>query len=425
MGKPAAATMRPPPPQQYRDDVDADAVSMHTTRDDYDYDDAPQLPSYTDSEAAASTTADGRLPTSLPRQDEYAVLQPPAPLSRHGRATPGPVNICETTIRMDARLNDPEALYGYIWAYLSVLPPRPAVRLQGWHHQTVRRNNKKETERVIDFDLVFYLCAHLPTATPAALGMGDTGGWQPRIAANGDSVHRGSWRKTRASGHTQDIEVGGDAARRTLAQWCEDYCADKAALKIFRVTRDVPGLDREYLRNQLDVLARSTQYRGHVEVTFPIAEKHVDIYSAHVVNRWRIGWVRWLFYLSFLWIFTWPILFFLTKRWDVYTVDWCYSWSAPQRSGPDGGTVVKKKYHGMTEQMWFAKHAQLIKGLVVEGWQGDATNLPLNTRRGEEGRSSGTGNADVDAAVSLIRGGLGAWNAVSGRDTDGWGADST
>ena len=43
---------------------------MHTTYDDYDYDDAPNLPLYSNSEAAATDY----LPTNLLLQDEYATL---------------------------------------------------------------------------------------------------------------------------------------------------------------------------------------------------------------------------------------------------------------------------------------------------------------------------------------------------------------
>ncbi|KAK5120698.1 hypothetical protein LTR85_006056 [Meristemomyces frigidus] len=434
MGKPTAALgpAPPPPPQQYRDDADTDAVSMHTTRSDYEYDDAPDLPSYSDSEAAASAADTPLIPTEDPPRDEYAVVQPPASISwgaKGGNGRNKAVNVKETTIRMDVRLNDPDSLHEYISNYLRLVPPKPAVRMRGWHYETVHRKEKKETERVVDFDILLYLSAYLPTARPTDGLAVDERGWRPAVVSNSDQVHRGSWRRTRAKGYKQDVEIS-DEPQADLLQWCRDYYESKAKLKIFRVTRDVPGIDQEYLREQIEPLIRSTHYRGHVDLSFPIDEKHVDIYSPHIVNKWRITWVRYIFYLTFLWLITWPILFFMTKKWDVYKVDWCFSWWTTE-SRADGATRNAKRYASITEQAWLAKHRNLIKGLVLEKYQGDATDLPLDVESGSRGEGMGrmpqTGNANVDSAVNFIQGGVNAWNAISSgaeRGSGGWGADS-
>jgi len=422
MGKPTPTKDIAAPAQQYRDD--ADDVSMHTTRDDYEYDDVPELPSYADSEAAASSDHLTIPSNEQPPQDEYASLQQPVNGWRQNKA----ITTNETTIRMDERLDGPEQLYNYLTTYLRLVPPKPAVRLTGYHTQTTyRNNNKKETERITDFDILLRLSAWLPAATPGVDEelVVEEGGWRPRIAANSDRVHRGGWRKMRAKGYKQDIEVGNDP-RPELMHWCKEYCDSKAKLKIFRVTRDVPGIDQELLRNQLERLVRSTSYRGHIDISFPISEKHVDIYNPHIINRWRISWVRYLFYFTFLWLITWPILFFMTKRWAVYTVNWCFSWQAS-----DGRGGVVKRYASTTEQAWLDRHANMIRSLVFEKYSGDATDFPLDVqssnRRGGGGRMPETGNRNVDAAVNAIQGGVSVWNAISrgaGRDVDDWGGDS-
>ena len=150
MGKPT----QPP----YKDDPDA--VSMHTTPDDYEYAEpsgsADDLPSYNDSEAVASssTTTLNVIPTNTPATppEPYSVIQYPAgPQGTYTKSTnPGAV-----TIRMDERLNDPAELESYITDYMRAMPPRPVVRIYGWHHETVRRKDKKEQERVTDFDITF------------------------------------------------------------------------------------------------------------------------------------------------------------------------------------------------------------------------------------------------------------------------------
>ncbi|KAK4539653.1 hypothetical protein LTR36_010479 [Oleoguttula mirabilis] len=424
MGGPTTSIAKAPPAQQYRDDADTDALSLHTTRDDYEYDDAPDLPSYSDSEAAASGADTSILPSDDPPRDEYAVMQLPVSNGWRVNNQNKVVNVKETTLRMDERLNDAAELYLYITTYLRLVPPKPAVRMRGWHYQTVHRKEKKETERVVDFDIMLYLTAYLPTARPADELVVEEGGWRPRIAANSDCVHRGGWRKTRAEGYKQDIEVGSEP-RPDLVHWCKDYCDSKATLKIFRVTRDVSGVDHDYLRAQIEPLIRSTNYRGHIDISFPIEEKHVDIYNPHIINKWRISWVRYIFYVTFLWLITWPILFFSTAWWSVYTVNFCFSW---QQSNGRGGR--KKQYNSITEQAWLSKHANLIKALVLDRYQGDATDLPLgvqSSRRDRDGRTRQTGNANIDSAVNFIQSGVTAWDALSrstGRDMDGWGADS-
>ncbi|TKA74451.1 hypothetical protein B0A55_05072 [Friedmanniomyces simplex] len=401
----------PPPPPQYRDDPD-DAVSMHTTRSDYEYDDAQQLPSYSDSEAAAASSSSNTNDDeqSAPLIDDYAVIPSGSTIDLRAQSRSKVVTGGETTIRMDERLEDPEALHNYTNA-LSLLPPKIQVRIRGWHDETVNRNSKKETSTVVDFDMHFNLSQYLPRF-PAEQG------WQPYLVADGDLAHRGSWRKTRAENYTSDIEAGGerylglaDGPHLELRRWITEYCESKAKLRVFRLTREVSGLDTEYLTNSVERLIRSTDYRGHTGISFPIADKNVDIYSPHEINRWRTSWIRYLFYFTFLWLITWPILFFLTKRWEVYRVRWCFSYMISQRNGQSC-----KRYSRISEEDWCAEHASLIRGLALDRFQGDATDLPLESGDTEERRRRGTvqtGNANLDAAASLIRDGLDAWNSVS------------
>ncbi|KAK5685547.1 hypothetical protein LTS10_003628 [Elasticomyces elasticus] len=424
MGKPTA---KAPPPAEYRDDPD-DAVSMHTTPDDYQYDDIPDPPSYSDSEAVAtSSNGPSNVGQDAPPLDEYAVIPVGTSSSFRGQSRGKVVTGSETTIRMDERLEDPTELYNYITNALALLPPKIQVRMRGWHNETIERSNNKkgtskETNTVIDFDMGFSLVRYLPSSSAEA-------GWQPYNVADNDRAYRGSWRKTRVQG--QDIEtasaslLGEDVTdahptSQALMRWVTDYCQSKAKLRIFRVTREVDGLDTTAITAAIDRLIRSTNYRGHISISFPIADKQVDVYSPHNINRWRISWIRFIFYFTFLWIFTWPILFFCTKRWDVYRVRWCWSWPA----GEPGGTRWKV-YARITEDDWIAKHQNLIKNLVLDRFQGDATDLPVEVEERSTRQPTQTGNAHVDAAASLFREGLSAWNSVSGgRNSGGWGGDS-
>jgi len=91
-------------------------------------------------------------------------------------------------------------------------------------------------------------------------------------------------------------------------------------------------------------------------------------------------------------------------------------------------------YASITEKTWLERHKGLIRALALEKYQGDATYLPLNVRRERPGneRLPSTGNANVDTAVSFVRGGVSAWNAIrSGQgvpragEAEWWGWDET
>lgn len=89
-----------PSTSRYRDDPEeGDAVSLHTTPDDYDYDDAPELPSYSDSEAAASASRQGNEPArQAVISDPYGRVQPlSSAVVWSGNKLK---NVNETTVRM-------------------------------------------------------------------------------------------------------------------------------------------------------------------------------------------------------------------------------------------------------------------------------------------------------------------------------------
>ena len=408
MGKPAPTSAVSPQQHHYT----PDDVPMGTTRSDYEYDDVPDLPSYTESEAAATQpTDDDERPVSRQARlaEEQPMLHPGNTQGWRVYAGNQPRRYNGTTIRMDDRLKYAENLYAYITDYLQTVPPKPAVRIEGWHNTTVERHNKKERERVVDFDITLSLQSYLPIATPGA----EHGGWQPRVVTNNDRVHRGSWRRTVVE---QDHQFS-DEPERDLMQWCDDFCDSKAKLTIFRVTRDVPGLDKDLLRMRLQALIRSTNYRGHIDVSFPIADKNVDVYSPHPINKWRISWVRFLFYVTMLWIITWPILFFTTKRWEVYKVSWCFSWQQD-----DGIGGVKKRYATISEQSWYEKHANLIINLALDSYQGDASGLPIDAYH--DGSVQREPNASTSASETARGDTLYAVQRGAVRDVGDWGADS-
>lgn len=64
-------------------------------------------------------------------------------------------------------------------------------------------------------------------------------------------------------------------------------------------------------------MVRSTNYRGDVKITFPVANRQVVLAPNSLVCQMRYGPARWFFYVTFLWLLTWPVLWVWTRRWDV------------------------------------------------------------------------------------------------------------
>ena len=197
-----------------------------------------------------------------------------------------------------------------------MLPP-PSIRIQGWHWQETKKKDWTEAERVYDFDIVLSLQSLPPS-------IGDKGRSHAYAVDNSDKLYRGTFRKTRAPDYRQNIEVGEEGTPG-LQEYCQTYADCKSALKVFRVSRSMVGRKTAMVERELEPLIRCTHYRGHIDITFSVADNNVDIDSPHWTNRARLSWIRWIFYLTFLCIFTWPLLFFMTKRWKVYHARWYLS----------------------------------------------------------------------------------------------------
>lgn len=434
--KRVSAALDRPTESSYRDDPDA--VSMHTTRSDYEYDDVPELPSYSDA-TEAPRTDNSRLGGL---EDGYRAIAPPNLSNfRQRRQQNGcspTVKIgSETSIRMDAALMDPDHLYGYVKNYLEVVPPTPMVRVQGYHMENRRKSDgRKERERVTDFDIVLSLQGFLRKDSDSNIDW-----WDPHSVDAGTKAYRGSFRPTRAPGFKQDIEVGHTSQasqQRDLKSWCEDFCSSKSWLRVFRVQRNVLGLDEALIEENIAPLVHATRYQGHLDISFPVSDRNVDIYSPHWINSARITWVRWLFYVSFLWLITWPILYFMTKWWTVYQVDWYFSRAPPDTGNPTSSrpmpSYAARKVHATVHEVeWVRRHAKLIQFLVLDKFEGDWLSFPsaaeienvdLNRRRSEiripdvDVRSGG-----IRAAFSVLNAGTSVFNQVQGRGDNGWGYD--
>ncbi|KAL8837180.1 MAG: hypothetical protein Q9170_002642 [Blastenia crenularia] len=188
--------------------------------------------------------------------------------------------------------------------------PRPMVRVIGSHMETRQRDKKEEKQRVTDFDLKVPLGGLLEPA------------WaRSRTVHNAQKTYRGGIFKQVDPRMTSLTEAAETPP--SLKEWCHRFCASSASTKSFTISRNVTEIEHHILTQQMTGILRGTNYRGHISITFPVNSRATVIVSDNWINRYRHNkFVWWVCVILQLWIFTWPLLFFMTKRWEVYSVKW-------------------------------------------------------------------------------------------------------
>ncbi|OLN86883.1 hypothetical protein CCHL11_04652 [Colletotrichum chlorophyti] len=399
-------------PPALRLDQPNDAYSLHTND-----------PYFDDDIAASSASAVHDLPPSYTDDPSAPDVTQTLPLLAD-EAGPSPLlfrkdPITGAEIHLSRLLDtDPAYLESHI-SSLAESPPRPQVRIRGTHHERVRKHHDKtEDKTIVDFDIRLDLTPFLYRDITSRRAWRDF-----RTADNFAKVRRGTVFPTRAPGFGGSSSAAVEAAKPpTLREWCHRYCASHAGLKTFALQRTVTGFDDdERLRARLEDLVRATHYRGKIDVSFPVYDARVDIYNACRVNRWRhTTWVRWFFYLTFLWIFSWPYLFFRTRRFEVVEAEWAFS---RRKRDPQTGRVVGREYVSLSELEWYNMWGRAISKAVLERRQGELDQRDL---RDAEGRQDTTfedvlSGIDGETTRGLVRAGVSAMNVVNRHF--GWGGD--
>ncbi|KAK7432085.1 hypothetical protein QQZ08_001375 [Neonectria magnoliae] len=430
----------PSPSRGYRDDPDA--LSMHTTPGDTFTDDVaddvldvadPPPPAYDDATVDSDTTWP-TAPTE-PRNANWqggdrfytGISAPETHISSTSkRIGEKRTRIANEVIPLQDKRSDADPGFLESWVKLmALLPPSPYIHIVGTHKETKRdKDGKSSREDVTDFRIMVslqnYLWPNFDPNGPNEMNL--------TTSESGEKTYRGTVLKKRATGVKGDIEVGH--AKPDLKEWCHRYCAKATATKVFRLSRTVTGLDEKLFRSRLMGLIRSTNYKGHLDIEFPVADRAVDIFSSSRLNTWRLTtWVRWLFYLTFLWIFSWPILFFTTKRYHVVRAEWPFS-----QVNADG----QKRYTTASEEQWISRYGPAVKQLCLDRYEGLAGDSYLNQvlERGESRQSNEPqidGRAAMSAAAAAFQGGrFNAASSVSSlmrfaggsNDQVGWGFDT-
>lgn len=287
-------------------------------------------------------------------------------------------------------------------------PAQQMIKIQGTHTDDSRGAMKNE-RTVVDFEIDIPLVDYLMDASGRNI-------WSKlQTAGNEKKTYRGGVLQSKGPVPRRGPDAEAlieEYPKLSLTAWMHLYCASHAHLKSFRVQRTVSGLDTNYLNAALQALISSTNYRGHTRITFPIANAATEMHSTNRINLWRFNqWICFFFYVTFLWLITWPYLFFATRKWAIVSVDWPYSVT---------DEYGVKTYASISEEEWFGKWAKCIKGAVLAKKKGTLTGHDLVASEVPEPPFR-SGSAAIDRVVEVF--GAGIRGAREVRRQWGWGGD--
>ncbi|KAL8813860.1 MAG: hypothetical protein Q9223_006877 [Gallowayella weberi] len=427
----------PRQPSDYRDDDAASTSSAVPLQEQAYPDDAP--PAYTDRPKSVGGIGPRRIIT----EDDEDQLRLDRTTQERARILEGVkwrsstdenAKGSTTTYISETLSSDPAACRAFIEGEAQVRV-RPAVRLTGTHTETRRRDKKDETTRVTDFDIT------VPLGRLLAAEWART-----KIVENSQKAYRGGIFKQvdpRMKAHAEAA-----ATVPSLQEWCHRFCASSASAKSFRISRTVTELERGTLTSLLTEAIRGTNYRGHIAVTYPVGNRATIIMSDHWINRYRGNiYIWWACVILQLWIFTWPLLLLMTKRWEVFSVEWpCRiyqhadgSWPWSYEFLPDNHIhegiptpYPNVRIAQMKERDWVGQWRSAVQLAAESKKRGALTEADQRIAQEVEGRSRQRpadrtiviqGSGIMEAASGLL-GGVQGFMSQS-QMANGWGGDYT
>ncbi|KAI0994739.1 hypothetical protein K3495_g13442 [Podosphaera aphanis] len=303
-----------------------------------------ELPCYEDIPAnfsSPASIASHQVPTTdaLQPQNEGLDGPPHIPFSTHD------LSFSEIRTRFPNYSTDARALFNMI-SEQSLHPPAYYVQLHGKHNETRQTGNKEVKDEVTDFCFRINI-----THLLGPLGSGDL-----QCLQNNNRGFRGTCFPSLKPMIDEDLHP-----QNALFEWCQRYVADPSRIKSFIFSRKVINHDTATLYELLRTTIAETNYRGQLYVTFPKSYCKLIVYSPGTINKWRMTTsIRWFFYISFLWIFAWPLLMILTSRYETVKTIFYYADSA-DTSNPT------RKCKVMSEVEWLQRWKKAIKSAALAG----------------------------------------------------------
>ena len=310
-------------------------------------------------------------------------------------------------------------------------PPNYAIRLRGTHTETFRtRHNKTEKKTVVDFDIRvnmthLLVCPnpiHATDTRPCDVPPIQPQTQEPpqeystpsckyiKLLGPGEKGYRGTIIKSLNGSSDPEVST-------SLTSWCNAYVSDPSTVKNFVLRRQIVHHDAERLKVLCQDLVHKTAYRGHTSITFETTYEKVVVCSPCFINKWRFSSILfWVFLVTFLWIFTWPILFYSTKRYEVVTAIF------PYRLDPTQNRASRALVQ--SEHEFFEEWKQAITRAVLAQHQGwvDGIYREETTQMACSGNTMMTVQSTQNNLQGLVAGAVRV--ALGIPAATGWGADS-
>ncbi|KAI8137880.1 hypothetical protein BJV82DRAFT_633629 [Fennellomyces sp. T-0311] len=101
---------------------------------------------------------------------------------------------------------------------------------------------------------------------------------------------------------------------KSVRELCDEYVHEQNQLKELRLTKLVEW-DYAQLTRAFTAAIRSHGYHHSIEISFEMKEHKIIVKTGSRVSRMVDNWmVRWFFFLTCLWIISWPVLWFCRKK---------------------------------------------------------------------------------------------------------------
>ncbi|KAJ5099797.1 hypothetical protein N7532_006798 [Penicillium argentinense] len=189
------------------------------------------------------------------------------------------------------------------------------------------------------------------------------------------------------AGAAPEVDYAGER-NPDLINWCEQFCQDPAKVKVLNIKRFVGEFDFETFRSELIAYIRSTEYRGHVEITTSIPHSVITIYSSHWINKMRTNFfIFWFFIVAQLWIITLPLLCLLDQKYEIAS-----EWRSSQTFKDSNASLRKVYALGRDEaklaDFWTATVVGAVTDRLNDGVVLNVGSLQRMRRRAQERREN-------------------------------------
>lgn len=398
--KPAA-----PPAGVYHDDPDRDdsasvsAISLHSNVGTANAEEEDFLPPYVDDpESASSEAITGA--QNLVSEEDFQASSEKVIVRYDAKGS--------ATVVLSKRLtSDPVALESFIKSQTKI-HPAACIWLHGEHSQK-KGTDKNKKEKVIDFDIKIDVTNTISCRAQDTPDEACAPEWSYlHIADNLEKRYRGTLFKSVNNRTRPDVE--GQALTPTLQEWCHLFCANGSKLKSFEIRHSVIHRDEEKLRRLIEANIRSTNYRGHITIGFQLSPRSITVQTPHAFNKLRHNkFFYWFCIILQFWIFTWPILFFMTKRWAITSIMWPYRRYTNRNQQQESGMIPRS----ISEDDWARKYQYTIQqgvlsraqdGTFIEYMPRDEQEERRRQEQERERRASEPQSGLVGGALSLMRG---------------------